>query len=68
PGRPLKLLTSLMPGAFVGSWLFDNYITVTLFGARLTVMQYAPLCWAAVGAALLMLAGAAYRRYEVRAR
>ncbi|MBR1560644.1 MAG: hypothetical protein IJ646_10440, partial [Clostridia bacterium] len=46
PGRPLKLLTSLMPGAFVGSWLFDNYITVTLFGARLTVMQYAPLCWA----------------------
>ncbi|MBR1797609.1 MAG: hypothetical protein IJ757_06340 [Clostridiales bacterium] len=66
--RIIKLLSNLMPGAFVGSWLFYNYITVDLFGIRLNIMQYAPMAWLLIGIVLMAIAFRSYARYEVKAR
>ena len=64
--RLLSMLWDMLPGAYAGSWLFETYTTVKLFGTRLNILQYTPIFWTIVGVVLILIAGRSYRRYEVR--
>ena len=65
--RILKMLFDMMPGAFVGSWLFETYTTVNLFGVRMNIMQYTPVFWLLTSMLLIAAAAVLYRKYEVNA-
>ena len=65
--RPLCMLWDMLPGAYAGSWLFETYTTVKLFGMRLNILQYTPIFWTIVSVVLILFAKSSYRRYEVRA-
>lgn len=64
----LYILWNSIPGATVGSWLFTDYHMIELFGHQFMNFAYIPVLWLAAGAALILIAGCSYSRYEVRAR
>ncbi len=66
--RFIKMAFDMLPGAFVGSWLFTTYSTINILGWRLNVFQYTPIIWTIVGIVLVFLTWRRYERYEVKAR
>ena len=65
--RILRMIWDMLPGAYVGSWLFETYTTIKLFGVRMNIMQYTPIFWAIASIILIVFANRSYRKYEVKA-
>ena len=64
--RIIRILFDLMPGAYVGSWLFYNYRTITIFGLHLNVMQYTVIFWALISVLLVFIIKNRYKNYQVK--
>lgn len=64
----ISRLWSYLPGAYIGSWTFTEYRLISLFGRFFNNLQTAPVIWLLASAAFLAVAGAAYRRYQVRGK
>lgn len=64
----LYILWNSIPGSTVGSWLFDNYRLIHIFGIPVINMVYIPVIWLIFGTALIFITKKLYENYQVKSR
>lgn len=64
----IYILWNAIPGATVGSWLFDNHHLISIFGLNIVNLIYTPVIWVIAGTGLIFLTKMFYTKYQVKSR
>lgn len=64
----LFIIWNCIPGATVGSWLFDNYHLIRIFGLNITNLVYTPVIWVIAGTIVVLVTRNIYVKYQIKSR
>lgn len=64
----LARIWNFFPVTFLGSWTFTDYHLVPFFGARLTIIEAAPIVYLCLSVVFIVIAKISYDKYQVKGR
>lgn len=64
----LARIWNFFPVTFLGSWTFTDYHLAPFFGARLTIIEAAPIVYLCLSVVFIVIAKISYDKYQVKGR